>query len=317
MPNRTGISPSEEFTKLVDWFRRESLILPLLLFALVIPLGFIGFNLRPPQKATFNARFDTGTILDIQEIEDHCRGLSVNEIGGQARGIVLAKHFGRPIELRLPMESKEFETLAKDLGSACQQCTFVEVEENSLLELDFQNPPYVSINAPGADDLTFTSSVVPTDTVLVDAKEVTAGNSQGPILQMTLTGESQMSMRVGGNIREYSLGSGGMRTISLRPYTQTNEVEGVAQLLQTGNEPENGFHADVCAKQIQVEDTPEGVLALGPDVNKLGWGERLQLNFDRSVPVDLRNEIVKLNARDCQNAGVPRPPVLSSSCAVL
>lgn len=285
--------------KAIEWF------VAVMLFVFSLS-GFAAFIIRPPEKGTFSARFGVDTSLQIREIQNEC---IQNVMIGNVSGVALPKPFGRPIDLILPMDPQEFEKLASALEIGCQQCNSIKASMIKL-ELGFNQPLSVSIVGHGASAFSIIRSEDGTAAVTVTASTAEAGANQHALLELKVTG-AQFYVTVkadGRKLGEFSLHprSGMTNTLSLLPVVPWPHVQGTIQLLYPSKEID--FEAEVCVKQIEVENTPEGILTLGPLVQKVGWGERLQLSMDRHLPVRVEKEKITLDARHCQNAGTPRLP---------
>ncbi|MGE5263668.1 MAG: hypothetical protein ACM3S0_09820, partial [Acidobacteriota bacterium] len=302
--------------------RTPGLTFVILFFGLIALSGVVGFVYRPPQKTTFNARFAPDTKLRFRELQDQCPVDGGRDAPGLIKGTVsrvdVYNPFVRPLDIVLPMDTKVFETLANGFpGVNCRQCSSVEVN-NSTLRLDFGQPLTVFIDGKGVNEEHFDRLADGNLEVRMYPASAHAQATQEAILQLRVinTGAT-MRMGVNGMDRgEFALYAGPQitKTIRLLP-SPGSGAEGKVDLVYPGTQADKeiDLRAEICAKHMELEDTPQGILTLGPLVQKLGWGERLQLNMDRFDRMVLDDDRINLNARDCENAGTPQTPWTTSA----
>lgn len=298
--------------------RTPGLPFVILFFILLASLGLAGFLIRPPQKTTFNAKFAPDTKLRFRELQDKCPtdggGIQSGLISGMVSGVIVYNPFGRPLDILVPMETQQFDALAHRLGSAdCRQCSSVEVKNYVSLQFDFAHPLKVLIDGKGVgEDHLDRKADGNVEIGMYPASNTTQAGEEA-ILQLRMPlGDIPMTITVPfGALGEFALSPNrqSVKTIRLLPGPGSS-VEGKVDLLYPGTQPDKeiDLHAEICAKRMELEDTPQGILTLGPLVQKVGWGERLHLNMDRFDRMVVDDDRINLNARDCENAGYPQPP---------
>lgn len=292
-----------------------------LFFTLVVGSGIAGFLIRPPQKATLTARFSPDTKLVVQEIRDKCPTDDGKDapgvISGIVSGVALYAPFVRPLDLTLPMSPEVFDRLAKSLGVVgCRQCNFIELS-NSNLKLDFNQPITVYIEGNGVNEDHLNRLLDGNIELGMYPSPDKAGDTRDAILRLRVTNANfEMKMEANGSdLGQFALypDQAITKTIRLLPNRGPNG-EGKVDLLFPITQTDKGisFHAEICAKHVELEDTSQGVLTLGPLIQKVGWGERLKMEMDQSDRIVIEGERIVINARNCENAGIPKTPWTNS-----
>jgi len=298
----------EETASKVMW-----LVVTILLSA-AIASGVWGFMTRPSQNGTFRGNFAIGTMVSIEASP------ALNqEVRGTISGLELKGH-DQPIWLTLPIALEQRDALARAFDSVYRQGNPIEASVIGPRKLNFTQPVSVIINVEktGVVSINRLSGEGGTALIQLEAKDAQPGAdvSNGPVLNVrVIPPAKEAGFRVeesGKELGVFSLqpgliASNSMVTLQLRTYPHKKEYGEVVGLSFPGKEPDfqalfsevPGNYEDtriLGEQNIQINDTPGGVLALGSVTQTLAGGERLQIKLVRPEEIKIIENRITLDA---------------------
>jgi hypothetical protein len=282
-----------------------------ILCGVAIGTGVWGFTQRPPQNATFRGTLATGTVLTVT-----ANPAVRHHVQGSVTYLKLAGH-DESISLRLQMPSKEQTVLADALKPYVQPG--VPTTVLGTLELFFNQPTEIVITSDNTEQVSITklSDEAGAATMQLTALAVNRdiNTKFSPSLQVFVKPPQREGASFSVKVsdidleRQFSLQPGSVNAtaivlmdVSTHPLDRrTGEIAvfsipaGQPSMWASLSEvPDKiGDARTLGEQQLDIADTPDGVLAMGTVVHKLAAGEHLQISVDNHQSVQIRaNRIV-------------------------
>lgn len=289
-----------------------------LVLVVAVTLGVVGFWFRPPQRAALSAELEPGTRL-VVEASSSVLDASIARAGG----IRLLQGAGTRAELVVALGEEGCHAVADWYEVQCEPGRRIDVSNQSI---------GVAFASPASIALTVDHGTQPADhgthKLAVQVGQRSTGDEFAPV-SLTVTTEPEavdafVARVIPGEVQltfELLVGADeGARWKEREPIAATSSRDVTTTITLTTRKSSftdtpaaasitlrdpADLQLRMMAESLRVQDSPDVVLATGPNTASLGRGESIEMDFDSPTSVRMTTERISMNTRECPDAGSP------------